>query len=266
MGQKVHPYGLRLGVIYDWKSRWFATRDYADLLQEDLAIRRYIREHMKRAAISRVEIERTAKRVKVDIFTARPGIVIGRRGAEVDRIKRDLSEMTGKDVQVNIQEIDTPELDAFLVAQNVAEQLEGRVSFRRAMKRAVQNAMRAGAKGIKISCAGRLGGAEMARTEWYREGRVPLQTLRADIDYGFCVARTTFGVIGVKVWIYKGLIGEPERKTRERAAEERRPVSVRAGTIAETEPEEEELVETAAGPGDDEELEYQEVEADVDAS
>lgn len=247
MGQKVHPYGFRLGVIYDWKSRWFATRDYADLLQEDLAIRNYIKEHMKRAAISRVEIERTSKRVKVDIFTARPGIVIGRRGAEVDRIKRDLSEMTGKDVQVNIQEIDTPELDAFLVAQNVAEQLEGRVSFRRAMKRAVQNAIRAGAKGIKISCAGRLGGAEMARTEWYREGRVPLQTLRADIDYGFCVARTTFGVIGVKVWIYKGLIGEPDRKLREKPAEEERPKSRIAALVAageepevkETPPEEE---------------------------
>jgi len=266
VGQKVHPYGFRLGVIYDWKSRWFATRDYAELLQEDLAIRRYIREYMKRAAISRVEIERTAKRVKVDIFTARPGIVIGRRGAEVDRIKRDLSEMTGKDVQVNIQEIDTPELDAFLVAQNIAEQLEGRVSFRRAMKRAVQNAMRAGAKGIKVSCAGRLGGAEMARTEWYREGRVPLQTLRADIDYGFCVARTTFGVIGVKVWIYKGLIGEPDRKSREKALEERRPVRVAAGTIVAEEPEEEALPEMVAEPGDDEDMEYREVEADVDAS
>ncbi len=239
MGQKVHPYGFRLGVIYDWKSRWFATRDYAELLQEDLAIRRYIKEHMKRAAISRVEIERTSKRVKVDIFTARPGIVIGRRGAEVDRIKRDLSAMTGKDVQVNIQEIDTPELDALLVAQNVAEQLEGRVSFRRAMKRAVQNAMRAGAKGIKVSCAGRLGGAEMARTEWYREGRVPLQTLRADIDYGFCVARTTFGVIGVKVWIYKGLIGEPDRRLRERSPEEARRtvVTPEVAAIGEEEPE-----------------------------
>jgi len=220
VGQKVHPYGFRLGIIYPWKSRWFATRDYADLLQEDLAIRRYIKEHMRRAAISRVEIERTTKRVRVDIFTARPGIVIGRRGAEVDRIKRDLAAMTGKDVQVNIQEIDAPELDAFLVAQNVAEQLEGRVSFRRAMKKAVQNTMRAGAKGIRISCAGRLGGAEMARTEWYREGQVPLQTLRADIDYGYYVARTTFGVIGVKVWIYKGIIGEPDRKLREKPVEE----------------------------------------------
>lgn len=266
VGQKVHPYGFRLGVIYDWKSRWFATRDYAELLQEDLAIRRYIREYMKRAAISRVEIERTAKRVKVDIFTARPGIVIGRRGAEVDRIKRDLSEMTGKDVQVNIQEIDTPELDAFLVAQNIAEQLEGRVSFRRAMKRAVQNAMRAGAKGIKVSCAGRLGGAEMARTEWYREGRVPLQTLRADIDYGFCVARTTFGVIGVKVWIYKGLIGEPDKRSREKTVEEKRPLGVAAGKLVEEEPEKEALPEPVGDPGGDEDYDYREVEADADAS
>jgi small subunit ribosomal protein S3 len=218
VGQKVHPYGFRLGVIYDWKSRWFATRDYANLLQEDLAIRRFIKQYLRRAAISRVEIERTSKRVKVDIYTARPGIVIGRRGAEVDRIKRELAEMTGKDVQVNIQEVNQPELDAYLVAQNIAEQLEGRVSFRRAMKRAVQNAMRAGAKGIKVSCAGRLGGAEMARTEWYREGQVPLQTLRADIDYGFYVSRTTFGVIGVKVWIYKGYLAEPDRKAREKLA------------------------------------------------
>lgn len=226
MGQKVHPYGFRLGVIYDWKSRWFATRDYANLLQEDLAIRRYIKGYLRRAAISRVEIERTSKRVRVDIYTARPGIVIGRRGAEVDRIKRELANMTGKEVQINIQEVNQPELDAFLMAQNIAEQLEGRVSFRRAMKRSVQNTMRAGAKGIKVSCAGRLGGAEMARTEWYREGQVPLQTLRADIDYGFYVARTTFGVIGVKVWIYKGVIGEPDRKAKQipRTIEETAPV------------------------------------------
>ena len=220
MGQKVHPYGFRLGVIYDWKSRWFANRDYADLLQEDLSIRRYIKQNLRRAAISRVEIERTTKRIKVDIFTARPGIVIGRRGAEVDRIKRDLAKMTNKEVQVNIQEVNTPEMDAYLVAQNIAEQLEGRVSFRRAMKRSVQNAIRAGAKGIKVSCSGRLGGAEMARREWYREGQVPLQTLRADIDYGYYVARTTMGVIGVKVWIFKGLIAEPERKPRVKAASE----------------------------------------------
>jgi small subunit ribosomal protein S3 len=218
VGQKIHPYGFRLGVIYDWKSRWFANRDYADLLQEDLAIRKYLRDHLRRAAISRVEIERTVKRVKVDIFTARPGIVIGRRGSEVDRIKRELTKMTGKEVHVNIQEVNQPELDAYLVAQNISEQLVGRVSFRRAMKRAVQNAMRAGAKGVKVQCAGRLGGAEMARTEWYREGQVPLQTLKADIDYGFYVARTTMGVIGVKVWIYKGLIAEPDRKMKEKAA------------------------------------------------
>lgn len=218
MGQKIHPYGFRLGVIYDWKSRWFANRDYADLLQEDLAIRQYLKDHLRRAAVSRVEIERTVKRVKVDIFTARPGIVIGRRGSEVDRIKRELTKMTSKEVHVNIQEVNQPELDAYLVAQNISEQLVGRVSFRRAMKRAVQNAMRAGAKGIKVQCAGRLGGAEMARTEWYREGQVPLQTLKADIDYGFYVARTTMGVIGVKVWIYKGLIAEPDRKIKEKAA------------------------------------------------
>ncbi len=220
MGQKVHPYGFRLGVIYDWKSRWFASRDYADLLQEDLAARRYLRDHLRRAAVSRVEIERTSKRMKVDIYTARPGIVIGRRGVEVDRIKRDLVKMTQKEVQVNIQEVNNPELDAFLVAQNIAEQLEGRVSFRRAMKRSVQNAMRGGAKGIKVACAGRLGGAEMARREWYREGQVPLQTLRADIDYGSHVARTSMGIIGVKVWIYKGNIAEPERKPREREPRE----------------------------------------------
>ena len=221
MGQKVHPYGFRLGVIYDWKSRWFATRDYADLLQEDLAIRRYIKGYLRRAAISRVEIERTTKRIKVDIYTARPGIVIGRRGAEVDRIKRDLAKMTGKEVQVNIQEVNMPELDAYLVAQNIAEQLIGRVSFRRAMKRSVQNAMRAGAKGIKVSCSGRLGGAEMARREWYREGQVPLQTLRADIDYGFYVARTSMGVIGVKVWIYKGMIAAHDRKALEKPRKEK---------------------------------------------
>jgi len=218
VGQKIHPYGFRLGVIYDWKSRWFANRDYADLLQEDLAIRQYLKDHLRRAAVSRVEIERTVKRVKVDIFTARPGIVIGRRGSEVDRIKRELTKMTNKEVHVNIQEVNQPELDAYLVSQNISEQLVGRVSFRRAMKRAVQNAMRAGAKGIKVQCAGRLGGAEMARTEWYREGQVPLQTLKADIDYGFYVARTTMGVIGVKVWIYKGLIAEPDRKIKEKAA------------------------------------------------
>lgn len=252
MGQKVHPYGFRLGVIYDWKSRWFADRDYAALLQEDLAIRNYLRNHLRRAAVSRVEIERTPKRINVDIYTARPGIVIGRRGAEVDRIRKDLVKMTGKEVYVNIQEVDVPELDAFLVAQNIAEQLEGRVSFRRAMKRAVQNAIRAGAKGIKVSCAGRLGGAEMARTEWYREKRVPLQTLRADIDYGFCVARTTFGVIGVKVWIYKGMIAEPEKRSKEKEGpRERLKLAERTPAPEVPAPEDTEGGETAAEARDE---------------
>ncbi len=206
-----------------------------------------------------MEIERTTKRIKVDIFTARPGIVIGRRGAEVDRIKRDLAKMTGKEVQVNIQEVNTPEMDAFLVAQNIAEQLEGRVSFRRAMKRSVQNAIRAGAKGIKVSCSGRLGGAEMARREWYREGQVPLQTLRADIDYGYYVARTTMGVIGVKVWIFKGLIAEPERKPREKVvkeAEETPVVEKKAPAAVKSEKEAEEaVVEPAAVEGETAEAE-----------
>jgi small subunit ribosomal protein S3 len=226
VGQKVHPYGFRLGIINDWKSRWFATtKNYPDLLQEDIKIRRYLDRRMRHAAVSQVEIERTAQRVKVDIWTARPGIVIGRRGTEVDKVKGDLEKITGKQVHVNIQEIREPELDAFLVSQNIAEQLEGRVSFRRAMKKSVQNAMRAGAKGIKVSCSGRLGGAEMARTEWYREGRVPLQTLRSDIDYGYCVSRTTFGVIGVKVWIYRGDVLTPERRAlgKARAEETERP-------------------------------------------
>ena len=270
MGQKVHPYGFRLGVIYDWKSRWFANRDYADLLQEDLAIRQYLKNHLKRAAVSRVEIERTVKRVKVDIFTARPGIVIGRRGSEVDRIKKELTKMTGKEVHVNIQEVNQPELDAYLVAQNISEQLVGRVSFRRAMKRAVQNAMRAGAKGIKVQCAGRLGGAEMARTEWYREGRVPLQTLKADIDYGFYVARTTMGVIGVKVWIYKGLIAEPDRKLKEKAAVgekeevlEKREAPVTKAVDAE-EAEAEEMEEAAEEAAEEEAEEAGEEAAAVD--
>jgi small subunit ribosomal protein S3 len=264
VGQKVHPYGFRLGIIYDWKSRWFATKDYGDLLQEDIAIRKFLKGYLRRAAVSRVEIERTPKRVRVDIHTARPGIVIGRRGAEVDRIKRELTRMTGKEVYVNIQEVNYPELDATLVAQSIAEQLEARVSFRRAMKKAVQNAMRAGAKGIKVSCAGRLGGAEMARTEWYREGRVPLGTLRADIDYGFAVARTTFGVIGVKVWIFKGLISEPDRKARERLEVEGKPQARAAVPGA---PEEEALGELPEeAPADYEEDEIEDIEEDFERS
>ena len=206
MGQKVNPYGFRLGVITDWKSRWFATREeYVDYLTEDWKIRDYLMNKLPNAAISRVDIERTRDRLRIDVHTARPGIVIGRRGAQADELRADLTKMTGNPkVQLNIQEIKQPELDAALIAQGTADQLANRVAFRRAMKRAVQNAQKAGALGIRVQCSGRLGGSEMARTEWYREGRVPLHTLRADIDYGFREARTTAGRIGVKVWIYKG--------------------------------------------------------------
>ncbi|ADG87295.1 30S ribosomal protein S3 [Thermobispora bispora] len=204
MGQKVHPHGFRLGITTDFKSRWYAEKLYKDYVAEDVAIRRMLQKGMERAGISRVEIERTTDRVQVDIHTARPGIVIGRRGAEADRIRGDLEKLTGKQVQLNILEVKNPEIDAQLVAQGVAEQLSSRVSFRRAMRKAMQTAMKSGAKGIRIQCSGRLGGAEMSRSEFYREGRVPLHTLRADIDYGFYEARTTFGRIGVKVWIYKG--------------------------------------------------------------
>jgi small subunit ribosomal protein S3 len=206
MGQKVNPYGFRLGVTTDWKSRWFADRkEYGDYVIEDWRIRNYLMTELPHAAISRIEVERTRDRLRVDVHTARPGIVIGRRGSEADRLRIGLAKITGNNkVQLNIQEIKQPELDAALIAQGVADQLAGRVAFRRAMKRAVQNAQKAGAQGIRVQCSGRLGGAEMSRTEWYREGRVPLHTLRADIDYGFREARTTAGRIGVKVWIYKG--------------------------------------------------------------
>ena len=206
MGQKVNPYGFRLGITTDWKSRWFADRDeYARYVVEDWKIRDYLMRELPHAAISRIEVERTRDRLRVDVHTARPGIVIGRRGAEADRLRAGLARITGNlKVQLNIQEIKQPELDAALIAQGVADQLAGRVAFRRAMKRAVQNAQKAGALGIRVQCSGRLGGSEMARTEWYREGRVPLHTLRADIDYGFREAKTTYGRIGVKVWIYKG--------------------------------------------------------------
>lgn len=204
MGQKIHPYGFRLGVIADHKSRWFADKEYADYVIEDERIRQYIRDRVRHSGVSRIDIERTRDRVTVDVFTARPGIVIGRRGAEADVIRSHLEKMTAKQVKLNILELKSPELDAQVTAHNVAEQLRGRVSFRRAMRRATQNAMKAGAKGIRVQCSGRLGGAEMSRTEWYREGRVPLHTLRAKIDYGFDEARTTYGRIGVKVWIYTG--------------------------------------------------------------
>ena len=205
MGQKVNPYGFRLGVTTDWKSRWFADKEYGAYVIEDWKIRNYLMTQLPHAAISRIEVERTRDRLRVDVHTARPGIVIGRRGSEADRLRSGLTAITGNNkVQLNIQEIKQPELDAALIAQGVADQLAGRVAFRRAMKRAVQNAQKAGALGIRVQCSGRLGGSEMARTEWYREGRVPLHTLRADIDYGFREAKTTYGRIGVKVWIYKG--------------------------------------------------------------
>ena len=205
MGQKVNPYGFRLGVTTDWKSRWFQDREYQDYLIEDWKIRNYLMTQLERAAVSRIEVERTRDRLRIDVHTARPGIVIGRRGAEADRLRDGLAKITGNaKIQLNIQEIKQPELDAALIAQGIADQLAGRVSFRRAMKRAVQTVQKAGAQGIRVQCAGRLGGSEMSRKEFYREGRVPLHTLRADIDYGFREAKTTFGRIGVKVWIYKG--------------------------------------------------------------
>jgi small subunit ribosomal protein S3 len=214
MGQKINPYGFRLGITTDWKSRWFSEREYKKYLHEDIAIRAYLKRNLSHAGISRVEIERTRDRVRVDIHTARPGVVIGRRGAEADRIRADLDKMTGKQVTLNILEVKGPETDAQLVAQGVAEQLASRVSFRRAMRRAINSAMKGGAKGIRVQCSGRLGGAEMARTEFYREGRVPLHTLRADIDYGLAEGRTTFGMIGVKVWIYRGDV-LPSREEQE---------------------------------------------------
>ena len=204
MGQKVHPIGLRLGIIKSWDSKWYAEKDYAKWLHEDICIRTFVKEHLEAAGIAKVEIERAANKLKVNVFTARPGIVIGKKGAGVEQLKREVQRLSQNEVFVNIHEIRKAELDAQLVAENVAMQLERRVAFRRAMKKAVQTALKFGAKGIKIFLAGRLGGAEMARREWYREGRVPLHTLRADIDYGQAEAHTTYGAIGVKVWIFKG--------------------------------------------------------------
>jgi small subunit ribosomal protein S3 len=205
VGQKINPHGFRLGITTDWKSRWYADKQYAEYVKEDVAIRRLLATGMERAGIAKVEIERTRDRVRVDIHTARPGIVIGRRGAEADRIRTELEKLTGKQVQLNILEVKNAESEAQLVAQGVAEQLSNRVAFRRAMRKAIQSAMRQPqVKGIRVQCSGRLGGAEMSRSEFYREGRVPLHTLRADIDYGLYEAKTTFGRIGVKVWIYKG--------------------------------------------------------------
>ena len=204
MGQKVNPIGLRVGINRTWDSRWFDDRNYAAKLVQDLELRKFVTERLKAAGISKVVVERAAKNTKVTVYTARPGVIIGKKGADIEKLRRDLSAKAGTDVSLNIVEIRKPEIDAQLAAENVCQQLERRVSFRRAMKRAVQSAMRLGAEGIRINVSGRLGGADIARTEWYREGRVPLHTLRADLDYGFAEALTTYGIIGVKVWIYKG--------------------------------------------------------------
>ena len=208
MGQKINPHGFRLGITTDFKSRWYADKLYGAYVKEDIEIRRLMAKKMERAGVSKIEIERTREKVRIDLFTARPGIVIGRRGQEADKLRIDLENLTGKQVQLNILEVKNPEMDAQLVAQGVAEQLAARVSFRRAMRKGMQTALKAGAEGIRVQCGGRLGGAEMSRSEFYREGRVPLHTLRADIDYGFAEAHTTFGRLGVKVWIYKGEVIE----------------------------------------------------------
>jgi small subunit ribosomal protein S3 len=206
MGQKVNPIGLRVGINRTWDSRWFASREFANLLHEDLKLKKYLTERLGQAGVSRIVIERPAKKARVTIHTARPGVVIGKKGADIEKLRSDLAKMTGSEVSLNIVEIRKPEIDAKLIADNIAQQLERRVAFRRAMKRAVQSAMRLGALGIRINCAGRLGGAEIARMEWYREGRVPLHTLRAEIDFGESTAKTTYGTCGVKVWVFKGEI------------------------------------------------------------
>ena len=204
MGQKAHPLGLRLGIIKTWNSSWFDEKKFADKLQEDLQIRKYVRNRLDNAAVSKIGIDRTAKKIILTIHTARPGIVIGKKGSEVDKLREELKTITKKDVQINISEIKRPELDSLLVAQNIAKQLEGKISFRRAMKKAITSTMRLGSEGIKIVCSGRLGGAEMARREEYKQGRIPLHTLRADIDYASYTAHTTYGCIGIKVWICNG--------------------------------------------------------------
>ncbi len=211
MGQKINPTGFRLGVIKTWDSKWFSKADYAKLLHEDIKLRDFLKKRLYHSGVSKIEIERAANKAKINIYTARPGLIIGKKGSEVETLKKDLAKLTDKEVYLNIQEVRKPELDAQLVAENVALQLERRVAFRRAMKKSVTTALKFGAKGIRITCSGRLGGAEMSRTEWYREGRVPLHTLRADIDYGFSEAKTTYGIIGIKVLIFKGEV-LPEKK------------------------------------------------------
>ena len=220
MGQKVNPIGLRLGINRTWDSRWYAEKGYGELLHKDLKLREYIEKRLSQAGISKVVIERPAKKARVTIYSARPGVVIGKKGADIEKLRQDLMKMTGGDVNLNIVEVRKPEIDAKLVAENIAQQLERRVAFRRAMKRAVQSAMRLGAQGIRINCAGRLGGAEIARTEWYREGRVPLHTLRADVDYDTARANTTYGACGVKVWIFKGEIMAHDPMAQDKRAQE----------------------------------------------
>jgi small subunit ribosomal protein S3 len=213
MGQKVHPIGLRIGIIEDWRSQWYQERNYAKWLHEDLAIRKYVKQKHRTTGVSRIDIKRAANKVKVSVHTAKPGVIIGKKGAGIDDLRLELQRLTDSQVLLDIVEVRKAELDAQLVAENVAQQLERRVTFRRAMKKAVSTTMRFGAKGIRINCAGRLGGAEMSRREWYLEGRVPLHTLRANIDYGFAEAKTTYGIIGVKVWIFKGEVLDKGNKT-----------------------------------------------------
>ncbi len=220
MGQKVNPIGLRLGINRTWDSRWFAGKDYAKYLHQDFKIRKYIQETLTQAGISKIIIERPAKKVRVNIYSARPGILIGKKGADIDKLKHTLAKMTGVEVAVNIVEIRKPELDGQLIADNISQQIERRVSFRRAMKRAMQSTMRQGALGIRVNCGGRLGGAEIARVEWYREGRVPLHTLRSDIDYATSAAKTTYGIVGVKVWVYKGEIKEHDPMAQDKKTTE----------------------------------------------
>jgi small subunit ribosomal protein S3 len=223
MGQKVNPIGLRLGINRTWDSRWYAKGQYGDMLHEDIKLRKYLFDRLSQAGISKVIIERPAKKARVTIHSARPGVVIGKKGADIEKLRLELSRMTGSDVNLNIVEIRKPEIDAKLVAENIAQQLERRVAFRRAMKRAVQSAMRLGAEGIRINCGGRLGGAEIARTEWYREGRVPLHTLRADVDYGTATGRTTYGACGVKVWIFKGEVLAHDPMAQDKRAQDQQP-------------------------------------------
>src|SRR6201991_2512764 len=220
MGQKVNPVGLRVGINRTWDSRWFAGKDYADLLHEDLKLKKYLTERLAQAGIARVIIERPAKKARITIHTARPGVVIGKKGADIEKLRTELGKTTGGEVSLNIVEIRKPEIDAKLVAEGIAQQLERRVAFRRAMKRAVQSAMRFGAQGIRINCSGRLGGAEIARMEWYREGRVPLHTLRANVDFGYGTAKTTYGICGVKVWVFKGEILEHDPMAQDKKLQE----------------------------------------------